>query len=52
VIKKQLIDVLALKLLEGEFSDGDVIKVDAKAGELSFKKAPKGRKGAEIRAAA
>jgi ATP-dependent Clp protease ATP-binding subunit ClpB len=39
VIQKQLIDKLALKLLEGEFSEGDTVKVDAVNGELSFEKA-------------
>ncbi len=39
VIQKRLIDVLALKLLEGEFSEGDEVTVDAVDGELSFKKA-------------
>jgi len=39
VIQKNLIDVLALKLLEGEFSEGDTVKVDAVNGELVFEKA-------------
>jgi ATP-dependent Clp protease ATP-binding subunit ClpB len=39
VIQKQLIDKLALKLLEGEFSEGETVKVDAVNGELSFEKA-------------
>jgi ATP-dependent Clp protease ATP-binding subunit ClpB len=39
VIQKQLIDKLALKLLEGEFVDGDVVRVDAGDGELVFEKA-------------
>jgi ATP-dependent Clp protease ATP-binding subunit ClpB len=39
VIQKKLIDVLALRLLEGEFAEGDRVKVDAKKGELSFEKA-------------
>jgi ATP-dependent Clp protease ATP-binding subunit ClpB len=39
VIQKQLIDKLALRLLEGEFSEGDMVRVDAKKGELSFEKA-------------
>jgi ATP-dependent Clp protease ATP-binding subunit ClpB len=38
VIQKQLIDKLALKLLEGEFSEGDTVRVDAVKGELSFEK--------------
>ena len=39
VIQKQLVDKLALRLLEGEFTEGDAVKVDAKKGELSFEKA-------------
>ena len=34
VIQKQLIDKMAMKMLEGEFGEGDVIKVDADGGEL------------------
>jgi ATP-dependent Clp protease ATP-binding subunit ClpB len=30
---------LALKLLEGEFAEGDTVRVDAKDGELAFEKA-------------
>jgi ATP-dependent Clp protease ATP-binding subunit ClpB len=51
VIQKQLIDKLALKLLEGEFSEGDTVKVDAADGELTFEKA-KAAKQAEPAAAA
>jgi ATP-dependent Clp protease ATP-binding subunit ClpB len=40
VIQKQLIDKLALKLLEGEFREGDAVEVDAEDGELTFAKAP------------
>jgi len=40
VIQKQLVDKLALKLLEGEFGPGDVVTVDAADGELTFTKAP------------
>ena len=36
VIQKQLIDRLALELLRGEHTDGDVITVDASDGELVF----------------
>jgi ATP-dependent Clp protease ATP-binding subunit ClpB len=39
VIQKQLVDKLALRLLEGEFAEGDTVEVDAKSGELSFRKA-------------
>jgi ATP-dependent Clp protease ATP-binding subunit ClpB len=39
VIQKQLIDKLALRLLEGEFAEGDTVEVDAADGELVFAKA-------------
>jgi ATP-dependent Clp protease ATP-binding subunit ClpB len=39
VIQKQLVDKLALKLLEGEFQPGDRVRVDAADGELVFAKA-------------
>jgi ATP-dependent Clp protease ATP-binding subunit ClpB len=39
VIQKQLVDKLALRLLEGDFAEGDAVKVDAKDGELVFEKA-------------
>ncbi len=38
VIQKQLVDVLALKLLEGEVGEGDSVGVDAADGELTFEK--------------
>jgi len=47
VIQKQLVDKLALRMLEGEFSDGDTVLIDAKDGELGFE-----RGGAEREAAA
>jgi ATP-dependent Clp protease ATP-binding subunit ClpB len=36
VIQKQLIDKLALGLLEGRFGTGDTVLVDAADGELTF----------------
>jgi len=39
VIQKQLVDKLALKLLDGEFAPGDRVMVDAEDGELTFAKA-------------
>jgi ATP-dependent Clp protease ATP-binding subunit ClpB len=36
VIQRRLVDKLALKLLEGEFSEGDTVVVDAAEGELTF----------------
>jgi ATP-dependent Clp protease ATP-binding subunit ClpB len=38
VIQKQLVDKLALRLLEGEFQPGDRVLVDASGGELTFAK--------------
>jgi len=38
VIQKQLIDKLALRILEGEFGEGDVVRIDAGEGELVFEK--------------
>jgi ATP-dependent Clp protease ATP-binding subunit ClpB len=39
VIQKQLVDKLALRILEGEFSEGDVVRVDAADGQLAFERA-------------
>jgi ATP-dependent Clp protease ATP-binding subunit ClpB len=36
VIQRELVDKLALRLLEGEFTDGDLVKVDAQDGALAF----------------
>jgi ATP-dependent Clp protease ATP-binding subunit ClpB len=38
-IQRMVQDPLALMLLEGKFSDGDVVDVNAKGGELTFAKA-------------
>ena len=46
VIQKQLIDKLALKLLEGEFREGDTVAGDAEGGELTFEKARERGRGA------
>ena len=40
VIQRQLVDRLALRLLEGEFAEGDRVRVDAEEGELAFRRAP------------
>jgi ATP-dependent Clp protease ATP-binding subunit ClpB len=40
VIQKQLIDRLAMKLLEGDFDDGQRVRVDAEDGELVFRPVP------------
>lgn len=37
VIQRRIQDPLALKLLQGEFLDGDAIRVDAQDGELIFR---------------
>jgi ATP-dependent Clp protease ATP-binding subunit ClpB len=47
VIQKRLVDKLALAILEGDFAEGDTVRVDAADGELVFTRAP-----AEARAAA
>ncbi|MGE0507140.1 MAG: AAA family ATPase, partial [Solirubrobacterales bacterium] len=47
VIQKQLVDKLALKILEGEFQEGDTVLVTVDGGELTFEKA-----GAAVEAAA
>jgi len=39
VIQKQLVDKLALKILEGEFGEGDRIRVEGADGELVFLRA-------------
>jgi ATP-dependent Clp protease ATP-binding subunit ClpB len=39
VIQKQLVDKLALQILEGEFGEGDVVRVDAGDGEVVFERA-------------
>jgi ATP-dependent Clp protease ATP-binding subunit ClpB len=50
VIQKQLVDKLALKILEGEFREGETVLVKASGdGELAFEKAGA---GAEVPAAA
>jgi ATP-dependent Clp protease ATP-binding subunit ClpB len=39
VIQKRLVDRLALAMLEGEFTEGDKVEVDASDGDLVFRKA-------------
>jgi ATP-dependent Clp protease ATP-binding subunit ClpB len=36
VIQKRLVDPLALKVLQGDFREGDAVQVDAAGGELVF----------------
>jgi len=38
VIQKRLVDTLALKILEGDFVEGDHVLVEAEEGELQFSK--------------
>ena len=45
VIQKQLVDPLALALLEGEFGEGDTVRVDAQDGELVLERAGAARDG-------
>jgi ATP-dependent Clp protease ATP-binding subunit ClpB len=40
VIQRRLQDPLALKLLQGEFHEGDHVRVDAHDGQLSFERVP------------
>jgi ATP-dependent Clp protease ATP-binding subunit ClpB len=39
VIQRQLVDKLALRMLEGDFVEGDRVRVDAAEGELVFRRA-------------
>ncbi|MGN6663133.1 MAG: ATP-dependent chaperone ClpB [Solirubrobacterales bacterium] len=39
VVQKQLVDKLALKILEGEFTEGDTVRVDAAEGGIVFERA-------------
>ena len=52
VIQKQLVDKLALRLLEGEFVEGDTVRVDAADGELTFAKAKPAKAKPKAKAAA
>jgi ATP-dependent Clp protease ATP-binding subunit ClpB len=38
-IQRRILDPLAVKVLDGHFSDGDTIMVDASRGEIEFRKA-------------
>ncbi len=40
VVQKQLVDRLAMAVLQGEFGDGDHVAVDAADGELTLARAP------------
>ena len=41
-IQREVLDPLALKVLEGEFREGDTVVVDAEAGKIVFRKAESG----------
>ena len=47
VIQKQLVDKLALAMLEGKFGEGDTVVVDNAGGELTFEKSERGKPRAE-----
>jgi ATP-dependent Clp protease ATP-binding subunit ClpB len=38
-IQRRVLDPLAIKVLEGEFREGDTVRVDAQAGDLTFETA-------------
>jgi ATP-dependent Clp protease ATP-binding subunit ClpB len=38
VIQRRILDPLAMRVLQGDFREGDVIRVDAAGGELTFSK--------------
>jgi ATP-dependent Clp protease ATP-binding subunit ClpB len=52
VIQKDLMDEMAMKLLEGEFSEGDTIAIDAQGDSLVFKKEAEESAGKKRRRAA
>ena len=52
VIQKQLVDKLALKMLDGEFGPSDRVRVDAAGGELTFERAAAAAERAAAGAAA
>jgi ATP-dependent Clp protease ATP-binding subunit ClpB len=41
-IQRQILDPLAMRVLQGAFGEGDVIRIDAADGELRFEKAGRG----------
>ena len=42
-LQKEIVDPLALRVLSGEFIDGDVVDVDLEQGEIAFRKAEKAK---------
>jgi ATP-dependent Clp protease ATP-binding subunit ClpB len=41
-IQRRILDPLAIKVLEGQFREGDTVNIDVKAGDLTFSKAETG----------
>ncbi len=41
-LQRRVLDPLAMRVLQGEFTEGDRVTVDAAGGELQFRKAPDG----------
>ena len=46
-IQRQVLDPLAMKVLEGQFSEGDIIEADIDNGEIVFKAVHRERMEAE-----
>jgi ATP-dependent Clp protease ATP-binding subunit ClpB len=40
VIQREVQDPIAMSLLEGDYSEGDTVQVDAEGGVLAFAKVP------------
>jgi ATP-dependent Clp protease ATP-binding subunit ClpB len=38
-LQRQVLDKLAMQMLQGEFHEGDVVRIDAPRGELEFTRA-------------
>ena len=38
-IQRQVLDPLAMRVLQGEFREGDTVRIDAPSGELEFSRA-------------
>jgi ATP-dependent Clp protease ATP-binding subunit ClpB len=41
-IQRRILDPLAIKVLEGQFREGDTVRIDVKAGDLTFSKVETG----------
>jgi ATP-dependent Clp protease ATP-binding subunit ClpB len=39
VLQRRVLDVLAMRVLQGEFTEGTVVRIDAPRGELEFTRA-------------